>query len=159
MVALSFLCGVLCYELFSLEQATSIISKMDGRIVANLPYELKSTIVPLAISLAIVLLFSTHAYLYPFALVVIALRCTFFGFSSVYILTQLDAITLYSYWWFPFQLLYCILLVWLYRIVTVQQQQKKKSTQIYSIRFVFCIIFMVVILIFEIIVINYVLYK
>ncbi len=46
-----------------------------------------------------------------FSKLVVAVKATFFGFGSVFLLTQQESILVYSVWWFPFQLIYCILLL------------------------------------------------
>lgn len=114
MIALCFVCGVACYQLFQIEQVTQIIEWGDRRLLTTDKPTLQWSLLPFILSISIVLFFSTHKYLARVAPVFIAIKVTFLGFSSVYLLVQHESVRLYAIWWFPFQLIYCILLIVLY---------------------------------------------
>ena len=111
MVTVSFIAGVVCFQLFSLEQAKQVINIMDKRILLETTPTLVQSIIPLAIAVSIVLLFATHPYFFNIAKIAIAFKTCFFGFSSVYLLAQQNELLAYGTWWFPFQFLYVVILV------------------------------------------------
>ena len=115
MIVLSFISGVACYQLFDIQQITQIIEWGDRRLLSvDKPTLIWST-VPFLAAILTVLLFSTHKYLTMIAPIFIAIKVTFLGFSSVFLLVQHHSIKLYALWWFPFQFLYCLLLIMLYK--------------------------------------------
>ncbi|MER1985501.1 MAG: hypothetical protein ABS949_02275 [Solibacillus sp.] len=125
MLVLAFVSGVACYQLFDLAQITQVITWGDRRLL--LLEHAKSplwSVLPLAIAIFFVLFFSTHRYLTLIAPVFIALKITFFGFSSVFLLVQHESVKLYGLWWFPFQLFYSILLIVLYHVSVRSAPQK-----------------------------------
>ncbi|MEK4424701.1 hypothetical protein [Solibacillus sp. FSL K6-1523] len=115
MIVLCFISGVACYQLFDIQQVTQIIEWGDRRLLSvDKPNFIWST-VPFIAAIMIVLLFSTHKYLTMIAPIFIAIKVTFLGFSSVFLLVQHHSIKLYAFWWFPFQFVYCLLLIALYK--------------------------------------------
>lgn len=131
MLVLSFVSGVACYQLFELPQVMQVITWGDRRLLLTEHVHAPLwTVYPLAIVLALVLFFATHRYLTVLAPIVIALKITFFGFSSVFLLVQHESVQLYGLWWFPFQLIYCILLLVLSHISTSNVPQKLGQKQL-----------------------------
>ena len=115
---------------------------------------MKSAVVPVAISFIVVLLFSTHPYLYFAGLLCIAFKAVFFGFSSVFMMEQGNSVLQYISWWFPFQLVYIILLICLYKICRVRLKREKIRAK--RLLPIICILFICTIYL-EYIVISYVL--
>ncbi|MEK4629334.1 MAG: hypothetical protein ABS944_02105 [Solibacillus sp.] len=114
MIVLCFVCGVAIYQLFHIEQVKQIIEWGDRRLLTLDKPTLIWSAVPFIVAISIVLFFSTHKYLTVIAPVFIAIKLTFLGFSSVFLLVQHQSVKFYGLWWFPFQLFYCILLIVLY---------------------------------------------
>lgn len=144
MIVVSFISGVIASKYFSVEVAQTVIQYMDPRVL-ELSADAKSAILPVAISVVIVLLCSTHPYLYFTALIMIAVKAVFFGFGSVVMMEQGNAIAPYVYWWFPFQLIYIILLICLYMICRVRvKRMKKKAIRLIPIIIIvfFCLIYL-----------------
>lgn len=121
-LVISFVSGVICFQAFSMDKAMNLIQLVDPRLLDVENITVWHTILPLCVWIAIVLFFATHQYLHPFAPLVVGVKVTFFGFSSVFLLTQQQSLLFYSAWWFPFQFLYCILLFLLCMV-----QKSKKS--------------------------------
>ena len=121
MIVLCFICGVLCYQLFEMAQIEQVITIFDQRLLSREKPSWIWSVVPFLVSISVVLFFSTHQYLAKVALIFIALKMTFFGLSSVFLLVQHDSVKLYAFWWFPFQFLYGILLIMLYEVMNKQQ--------------------------------------
>lgn len=107
---ISFVSGVICFQAFSMDKAMNLIRIVDPRILNVDNITIWHTILPLVAWIGIVLFFATHQFLHPFAPLVVGVKVTFFGFSSVFLLTQQQSLLFYSAWWFPFQFLYCLLL-------------------------------------------------
>ncbi|AWE06867.1 hypothetical protein DCE79_05395 [Lysinibacillus sp. 2017] len=114
MIVLCFICGVACYQLFQIDQVMQILEIGDRRLLTMDKPSLLWSVVPFIGALSVVLFFSTHKYLTIIAPIFIAIKVTFFGFSSVFLLVHHQSVKLYAIWWFPFQLSYCILLLALY---------------------------------------------
>lgn len=127
MITISFLAGVAFYQLFTLDQAMTVISLFDARILLEEMPSIQKTIVPLAISVIVVVLFATHPYFFVIGKIAIALKMCFVGFSSVYLLAQRDELLAYGVWWFPFQFLYIVLLLLLCERLSGQRNMKKKG--------------------------------
>ena len=152
MIAVSFICGVIVTRFISPEQAESIIKIADRRLI-DLEPSIFYTILPVAVSIIIVLLFATHPYFYYAAVVFIALKTVFIGFSSIYLMEVWDATSLYIRWWFPFQFIYILILILLYKICGMRfKRQRKKAWRL--IPFVFIVV--IAIVYFETVVISYV---
>ena len=127
MVAVSFIAGVVCFQLFSLQQAKKVINIIDKRILFETTPTIIQSIIPLGITLIVVLLFATHPYFYHIAKIAIAAKTCFFGFSSVYLLAQQNELLGYGVWWFPFQFLYVILFVLLSEYLAITHKQAKRK--------------------------------
>ncbi|HWL23902.1 MAG TPA: hypothetical protein VNR38_09170 [Ureibacillus sp.] len=110
-LAISFVSGVIIFQAFALDKSIQLIELIDSRVLDPYNVSFWQSILPLGVSIVLVLLFATHPYIPFVAQFVVAVRATFFGFSSVFLLTQQDSMMVYGLWWFPFQLIYCILLL------------------------------------------------
>ena len=151
MIAVSFICGVIVFRFISVEQAEAFIKIADRRLI-DLDQSIVFTILPVALSIVIVLLFSTHPYFYYAAVVFIALKTVFVGFSSLYLMDELDATSLYIRWWFPFQFVYILLLILLYKICRLRfKRQRIKALRLIP----FVLILFIAIIYFETVVISY----
>ena len=130
-VSISFICGVIATQFIAMNEAQSLLEVIDHRAV-EVDAHYQSIIVPLAISIIVVLLFSTHPYLYFIAPLYISLKSALFGFSSVLILDQAQSIIIYVGWWFPFQILYIVLFILLYKVCRMRDtvRKSKKSNRI-----------------------------
>lgn len=111
LLAIGFVSGVICFQAFSLDKSMNLIKLVDPRVLDLSDVTIWQTVLPIVLWGVFVLFFTTHPYLRFFAKLVIAVKATFFGFGSVFLLTQQESILVYSIWWFPFQLIYCILLL------------------------------------------------
>lgn len=126
-VSISFICGVIATQFIAIHEAQALLEIIDHRAV-QVDAEFQSIVVPLAISIIVVLLFSTHPYLYFIAPLYISLKSALFGFSSVLILDQAQSIVLYVGWWFPFQIMYIVLFIALYKICRMRTVRKNRKT-------------------------------
>lgn len=156
MIALSFVCGVICFQLFDLQQAAALINLMDARILQEEAPTIWQTITPLAISVVIVVLFATHPYCAFIAKWLVALRATFLGFSSVYLLAQQKSLLAYGIWWFPFQFIYCILLLAICIIVSTRSSRMPKKGVFATRRLITMLIIFIIVACLEIVAISYV---
>lgn len=111
LIAIGFVSGVICFQAFSLDKSMNLIKLVDPRVLELSDVTMWKTILPIVAWGLFVLFFTTHPYFHFFARLVVAVKATFFGFGSVFLLTQQESILVYSVWWFPFQLIYCILLL------------------------------------------------
>ena len=131
-VAISFICGVIATQFIAMTEAQSLLEVIDHRAV-EVDANYQSIVVPLAISIIVVLLFSTHPYLFFIAPLYISLKSALFGFSSVLILEQAQSMLIYVGWWFPFQIMYIVLFIVVYKICRMRDttvRKNKKSNRI-----------------------------
>ena len=131
-VAISFICGVIATQFIAMTEAQSLLEVIDHRAV-EVDANYQSILVPLAISIIVVLLFSTHPYLFFIAPLYISLKSALFGFSSVLILEQAQSMLIYVGWWFPFQIMYIVLFIVVYKICRMRDttvRKNKKSNRI-----------------------------
>lgn len=156
MIAISFIAGVACYQLFELKDAIRLIGMIDSRILADSLPTLASSIIPLAISIVVVLLFATHPYVSSLAKIFIAMKMTFFGFSSVYLLAQKSALLAYGAWWFPFQFIYAILLLLICESIIHNYRIHRKRGFLPFKQLLVLIVFIILIFVVELFVISYI---
>ncbi len=154
MVTMSFFAGVAFFQLFTMEQAMSVLALLDERILSEEVPTIKNTIIPVAIFMVGVVLFATHPYFFAIAKIVIALKACFVGFSSVYLLAQRDEIVAYGTWWFPFQFVYIILMIILCERFIRSHRQPKKSSRFPWQLVVFIVICLAICITIEIFVIS-----
>lgn len=156
MIVLCFISGVACYQLFEIQQITKIIEWGDRRLLSvDKPTFIWNTI-PFIIAIMTVLLFSTHKFLSRIAPIFIAIKVTFLGFSSVFLLVQHHSVKLYALWWFPFQFIYCLLLIGLYKGGQKGNYGRAMRGFVPWKKVVAVLILMIVVFIIENVVISYV---
>lgn len=107
----SFIGGLVLFERSTPEQQQWIINLLDARVLLEEQPTFLQTIFPHLMVAVVFFLFYQHRHLKPFLLVVCAFKITFYGFCSSYLLQTQDSTYPYVFWWFPFQLVYCILLL------------------------------------------------
>lgn len=110
-LVLSFVGGLILFERSSPEQQQWIINLLDARVLLEGPPSFLETIFPHLMIAVVFFLFYQHRYLQKFTLVICAFKITFYGFCSSYLLQTQETTFPYVFWWFPFQLVYCILLL------------------------------------------------
>lgn len=155
-VAVSFVCGVICFHIIGSANAESFILYIEPRLAGD-KQSIFRLVLPVIVSVGVIFLLATHHFLKIFIRVTVAMRATFFGFSSVFLLQKLEAFWLYTIWWFPFQLIYCILLLVLCSLLVPAWSKRKinKKRPVQSIVLNFIAFFIVIVA--EFIVITYVL--
>ncbi|WP_069510926.1 hypothetical protein MKY08_05815 [Lysinibacillus sp. FSL M8-0337] len=156
-VAVSFVCGVICFHIIGGANAEPFILFIEPRLADVDRQSIVRLVLPVVASVGIVLLLATHSVLKVLVRVTVAIRATFFGFSSVFLLQKLEAFWLYTIWWFPFQLIYCILLLVLCNLLVPAWSKRKigKKTNGRTILLNFIAFFIIIVA--EFIVISYVL--
>lgn len=139
-LVVSFVCGVAIFHFIDMERARIMIAMVEPRLVQNGSGTFWHVILPPVMIVGILFLLATHAFLKYLVRVVVAIRITFFGFSSVFLLQQLSSIWKYATWWFPFQLVYSILFLVLAEVF-VPTIMKKQKVQRFSTRQFVVVIF------------------
>lgn len=155
-VAVSFVSGVICFHIIGSANAESFILAIEPRLGGD-KQSIFRLVLPVTVSIGIILLLATHHFLKIFIRVTVAMRATFFGFSSVFLLQKLEAFWLYTIWWFPFQLIYCILLLVLCDLLVPawQKQRLRKQVPVRSLMLNFIAFF--IIMVAELIIVTYIL--
>ena len=107
----SFVGGLIFFEQSTLEQQQWIINLLDARVLLLDSLNVLETIFPHLMFAIVFFLFYQHRYLRKLILVICAFKITFYGYCSSYLLQTQESTFPYVFWWFPFQLVYCILLL------------------------------------------------
>ncbi|SES34339.1 hypothetical protein [Psychrobacillus sp. OK032] len=115
----SFIGGLYLFEKSTPEQQQWIINLLDARVLLLEQPTFLETIFPHIMIAVVFFLFYQHRYLRKFILIICAFRITFYGFASSYLLQTQESTFPYVFWWFPFQLIYCLLLLALANRVNV----------------------------------------
>ncbi|KPN96452.1 hypothetical protein [Lysinibacillus sp. ZYM-1] len=156
-IAVSFVCGVIFFHIIGGPKAEPFILFIEPRLADGDRQSIFRLVLPVAISIGLVLLLATHSVLKILVRVTVAMRATFFGFSSVFLLQKLEAFWLYTIWWFPFQLIYCILLLVLCNLLVPAWSKRKIGKQVSGRTILLNFITFFIIIVAEFIVISYVL--
>lgn len=129
-----YLGGLWLFSYMPTEQVNTVIKWMDPRILEEAVPSTLESLLPQIVSILLLLLFATHMLLKYTILLIGTMRAVFWGICSGYLIAQEEAFWSYALWWFPFQLLYCSLLLLIGFLLvpppTVQQQlsnQKLKA--------------------------------
>lgn len=156
-IAVSFVCGVIFFHIIGGPKAEPFILFIEPRLADEDRQSIFRLVLPVSISIGLVLLLATHSVLKVLVRVTVAMRATFFGFSSVFLLQKLEAFWLYTIWWFPFQLIYCILLLVLCNLLVPAWSKRKIGKQVSGRTILLNFIAFFIIIVAEFIVISYVL--
>lgn len=107
----SFIGGLILFEKSTAEQQQWIIHLLDARVLLLEQPTFLETIFPHLMIAVVFFLFYQHPLLRKLILVICAFKITFYGFCSSYLLQTQTSTFPYVFWWFPFQLVYCVLLL------------------------------------------------
>lgn len=107
----SFIGGLYLFEKSTLEQQQWIINLLDARVLLLEQPTFLETLFPHLMIAVVFFLFYQHRYLRKLILIICAFKITFYGFGSSYLLQTQESTFPYVFWWFPFQLIYCLLLL------------------------------------------------
>ena len=155
-LAVSFVSGVICFHIVGSANAESFILSIEPRLAGD-KHTIFRLMLPVILSVGIILLLATHHFLKIFIRITVAMRATFFGFSSVFLLQKLEAFWLYTIWWFPFQLIYCILLLVLCNLLVPAWQKRQLRKQVPVRPLVLNFIALFIIMVAELIIVTYIL--
>jgi len=156
-IAMSFVCGVIFFHIIGGPNAEPFILFIEPRLADGDRHSIFRLVLPVAVSIALVLLLATHSILKVLVRVTVAIRATFFGFSSVFLLQKLEAFWVYTIWWFPFQLIYCILLLILCNLLVPAWSKRKIGKMVPGRTILLNFVAFFIIIVAEFIVISYVL--
>lgn len=153
-LVVSFVCGVAIFHFIDYEQARVLIGTVEPRLLQEGTSTVWHLLLPPFGIVGIIFLLATHSFLKYLVRIVVAIRITFFGFSSVFLLQELSSIWLYAAWWFPFQLVYSMLFLVLCEVLvpTVARKQKVKGFPLPL--FIFVLLVIGIILTIEYVVIS-----
>lgn len=83
-IAVSFVCGVIFFHIIGGPKAEPFILFIEPRLADGDRHSIFRLVLPVTISIGLVLLLATHSVLKVLVRVTVAIRATFFGFSSVF---------------------------------------------------------------------------
>ena len=103
--------GYGCIQKCLLIKFVRVIHWIDPRLLnENIPSGFDS-ILPQLVTILLFLLFATHLILKYTILLIGTMRAVFWGICSGFLIAQETEFWAYALWWFPFQLIYCSLLL------------------------------------------------
>lgn len=141
-LVVSFVCGVAIFRFIDLDQAKNLIETIEPRLLQGGVGTVWEFLVLQLVTIGAIVLLATHAFLKYLVRIVVAIRITFFGFSSVFLLQEISSIGLYATWWFPFQLVYSALFLLLCEVMVPTRPRRKKTSNINWQPFIFlCFLF------------------
>lgn len=111
LLVIGYLGGLWLYSKMQYDQVEKVINWLDPRILSDHIPSGFDSILPQLITIFLFLLFATHLILKYTILLIGTMRAVFWGICSGYLIAQETEFWSYALWWFPFQLLYCSLLL------------------------------------------------
>ena len=131
LLVIGYLGGLWLYSKMQYEQVEKVINWLDPRILNDQIPSGFDSIFPQLITILLFLLFATHLLLKYTILLIGTMRAVFWGICSGYMIAQETEFWSYALWWFPFQLLYCSLLLLIGFLLvpppSYQQAARKRS--------------------------------
>ena len=111
LLVIGYLGGLCLYSKMPFDQVERVIHWIDPRLLnENIPSGFDS-ILPQLVTILLFLLFATHLILKYAILLIGTMRAVFWGICSGFLIAQETEFWAYALWWFPFQLIYCSLLL------------------------------------------------
>lgn len=111
LLVIGYLGGLWLYSKMPFDQVERVIHWIDPRLLnENIPSGFDS-ILPQLVTILLFLLFATHLILKYTILLIGTMRAVFWGICSGFLIAQETEFWAYALWWFPFQLIYCSLLL------------------------------------------------
>ncbi len=110
-LVLGYLGGLWLYSKMPFQQVEKVINWLDPRILTDHVPSGFDSILPQLVTILLFLLFATHLILKYMILLIGTMRAVFWGICSGYLIAQETEFWAYALWWFPFQLIYCSLLL------------------------------------------------
>lgn len=115
-LAVGYIGGALLFREVPVSASEKLIGFFDPRVVALADGALARPLFTLVGFLLVVFLLSMNSKSRYVVLLIGAMKCVLFGLSSSYLLASGMKLVTYTIWWFPFQMLICMLFL-LYCIV------------------------------------------
>lgn len=111
LLVIGYLGGLWLYSKMPFDQVERVIHWVDPRILSDHVPNGFDSILPQLVTILLFLLFATHLILKYLILLIGTMRAVFWGICSGYLIAQDTEFWAYALWWFPFQLIYCSLLL------------------------------------------------
>lgn len=111
LLVIGYLGGLWLYSKMPYDQVEKVINWLDPRLLNDYVPNGFDSILPQLVTILLFLLFATHLILKYMILLIGTMRAVFWGISSGYLIAQETEFWAYALWWFPFQLIYCSLLL------------------------------------------------
>lgn len=108
-LAVGYIGGALLFREVPLTASEKLIGFFDPRIISLADGTLARPLLTLIGFLLVVFLLSMNSKTRYVVLLIGAIKCVLFGLSSSYLLASGMKLVTYTIWWFPFQLLTCML--------------------------------------------------
>lgn len=112
-LTISYVGGALLCREWPAAALEQVVGLYDGRITKGSDASLWSPFLVTCSFIGLAVILSKYRKLRFLVLLIGALKCSLFGMSSTFLLSDGMKILLYSVWWFPFQLAGCVLFLML----------------------------------------------
>ena len=148
----SFIAGIALYYLISMEHLQAFLQLVEPVVLTESETQQLYIIIRTALTFLVITIFASHPLLSIVSYFVIAMKIVLFSLCSMYIVIEHQNVLAYCFWWFPIQLVQCIVLIIYY---TRMKLLKGKSVQVIATIILFILI-EIVILLAELVIIRYV---
>ncbi|ARJ40148.1 hypothetical protein CSV71_00685 [Sporosarcina sp. P21c] len=108
-LAISYIGGALLFREWPVTSLEQIIGLYDQRVVKGSEAALWSPVVVTLSFILLAIILSKYKRVRFITMFLGAIKCAFFGLSSTYLLSTGLKLVSYTIWWFPFQLISCLL--------------------------------------------------
>ncbi|WP_153732172.1 hypothetical protein [Sporosarcina obsidiansis] len=108
-LAISYIGGALLFREWPLTSLEQVVGLYDQRVVKGSEAFIWSPFLVTFVFITIVIILAKYKRVRFIIMMIGAVKCVLFGLSSTYFLSTGMKMILYSVWWFPFQLIGCLL--------------------------------------------------
>ena len=148
----SFIVGIVLYYLIAIDQLQQFLQLVEPVLLTDSESQQLYIVVRTVATFVLVTIFASNPLLSIVSYFIIATKIALFSLCSMYLVVESQNVLAYSMWWFPVQLLQCIVLIAYYaRLIKVR---KKPGNVVATI--ILFIIIEIGILLAELVIIRYV---
>lgn len=148
----SFIVGIALYYLIAIEDIHRFLAIVEPVLIEKTDHQQLAIIIRTAITFIVITIFASNPLLSIISYFLIATKIALFSLCSMYLVVEHQNVLAYSMWWFPIQLLQCIVFIAYYaRLKVVKDKPKKVVATI-----IVFIILEISILLAELMIIRYV---
>lgn len=122
----SFIAGIALYYFIAIEELQLLLHIIEPVLSDDRHSQQLYIVLRTVITFSVITIFASNPILSVISYFLIAAKITLFSLCSMYLVVEHQNVLAYSIWWFPVQLLQCIVFIAYYaRLKAVRQKTKK----------------------------------